>query len=127
LNGGSVVNCNLSNFRGGDAVFMLGGILSNSVVAYGAWPEIATAVYCGAGGLITHCKIVNAYGGAIRGEGIYLDRSRLRNSFISGFLGGDEPAGGWAVDAHWSSIEGCFISPTSRSGGSGAFLDNCLM
>src|SRR5205085_2757052 len=58
LSGGSVVNCNFSNFTGGDAVFMLGGILSNSVVAYGAHPYIAPAVYCGAGGLVTDCRIV---------------------------------------------------------------------
>src|SRR5205085_5373755 len=93
----------------------------------GAHPYIAPAVYCGAGGLVTDCRIVNAYNGDIFGEGIYLDRSRLRNSFISGFTGGDESAGGWAVDAHWSTIEGSIISPTSRWGGSGAFLDNCLM
>ena len=131
LVGGTVQNCQFTNrhlFGMGTSVHMLGGLLTNSVVSFGAWPDpIVSAVYCGAGGLVTDCRIVNDLGGAIRGVGIYLERSQLRNSVISGFLGGDEAAEGWAVDAHWSTIVGCTITPTPPWVGSGASLDNCVM
>jgi hypothetical protein len=40
-------------------------------------------------------------------------------------VGYGETSDGWAVDAHWSTIVGCTITPTQS--GSGAFLDNCVM
>lgn len=131
LVGGTIQNCQFTNSkltRIGVSVYMLGGVLSNSVVSYGAWPEgYVSAVYCGAGGVVTDCRIMNGFGGAYFGKGVYLERSQLRNSVVSGFLGGDETAGGWAVDAHWSTIVGCTITPTPPWEGSGANLDNCVM
>jgi len=132
LAGGTIQNCQFINnrlTRMGTAVYMLGGLLTNSVISYGAPPPGASiAVYCGAGGLVTDCQIVNSLGrpaGLISGEGIYLDHSQLRNSVVSGALGEGETSDGWAVDAHWSTVVGCTITPTQS--GSGAFLDNCVM
>jgi alpha-tubulin suppressor-like RCC1 family protein len=132
LAGGRIQNCQFINnrlFGMGTAVYMVGGLLTNSVISYGAPPPSSgIAVYCGAGGLVTDCQIVNSLGyphGLISGKGIYLDHSQLRNSVISGALGEGETSDGWAVDAHWSTIVGCTITPTQS--GSGAFLDNCVM
>jgi len=131
LVGGTIQNCQFTNAHlvtMGTSVYMLGGLLTNSVISYGAFPDLfGSAVYCGAGGLVTDCRIVNEFGGDVFGEGIYLERSQLRNSVISGFLGARESSGGWAVDAHWSTIVGCTITPTPPWVGSGANLDNCVM
>jgi hypothetical protein len=130
LVGGTIQNCQFTNghlVTMGTSVYMLGGLLTNSVISYGAFPDLfGSAVYC-AGGLVTDCRIVNEFGGAVFGEGIYLERSQLRNSVISGFLDYRESSGGWAVDAHWSTIVGCTITPTPPWAGSGAYLDNCVM
>jgi len=131
LVGGTIQNCQFTNAhltRTGTSVHMLGGLLTNSVISYGAFPDLfCSAVYCGAGGLVTDCRIINEFGGDVFGEGIYLERSQLRNSIISGFLGYRESSGGWAVDAHWSTIVGCTITPTPPWVGSGAYLDHCVM
>jgi hypothetical protein len=132
LVGATVQNCRFENHltRTGASVFMLGGLLSNSVVTYtftGSCIE-CPAVYCGAGGLITDCSVNGAFaGGTGPAIGIYLDHSQLRNSLVSGVLGYAVPAaGGWAVEAHMSTIVGCTITPTLWTS-SGARLDNSLM
>ena len=131
--GATIQNCHFTNnlINMGTSVFMLGGLLSNSVVTYTFAPPYGCigcpAVYCAAGGLITDCRVNGACGcGPGSAIGIHLDHSQLRNSLISGVLGYAETADGWAVDAHASTIVGCTITPTLwRS--SGARLDNCLM
>jgi alpha-tubulin suppressor-like RCC1 family protein len=132
LVGGTIQNCQFTNghlVTMGTSVYMLGGLLTNCVVSFGAQPPaIGSAVYCDAGGIVTDCRIVNGLGGLSglkSAEGIYLVGSQLRNSVISGALGYGETSDGWAVDAHWSTIVGCTITPTLS--GSGAFLDNCVM
>jgi alpha-tubulin suppressor-like RCC1 family protein len=131
LVGGTIQNCQFTNAHlvtMGTSVYMLGGLLTNSVISYGAFPGLfGSAIYCGAGGLVTDCRIVNDFGGLfpMNGEGIYLEQSQVRNSIISGALRVGQGSDGWAVNAHWSTIVGCTITPT-RSG-SGAFLDNSVM
>lgn len=132
LVGGTVQNCNFNNgtmLRNGEAIYMVGGILTNANVSYAGFPNFDSyaAVYCTAGGLITDSSILG--GDASLGEGVYLDRSQIRNSTLSGMGPFDESPGEWAIEAHSSVITNCHVvrGGSGFLGGSGAFLDSSLM
>lgn len=134
--GATVQNCIISNRvgRAGSAIFMMGGILSNSVVAYSrfAFPNncspACSAVYCSDGGLITGCSILGgtfATGDAI---GVYLTGGQMRGTVISGLAGVYEMSSGQALYAVVSTIADCTISNNANPGaGGGAYLESCSM
>jgi hypothetical protein len=127
--GGTIQNCNFTNFRvgyPGGAIVMSGGSVSNSIVTYRRYPTDGVAVY-GEGALISDCMVLGVQhsGG---GTGISLTNSRLQNSVISGVLFGDNFSDGPAVFAQSSSVVGCTISNNFNLGsGGGAYLQDSFM
>jgi hypothetical protein len=127
--GGTIQNCNFTNFRvgyPGGAIAMIGGGVSNSIVTYRRYITDGVAVY-GDGALITDCMVLGSQhpGG---GTGISLTNSRLQNSVISGVIPGDNFSDGSAVFALSSSVVGCSISNNFNLGsGGGAYLQDSFM
>jgi hypothetical protein len=108
---------------------MVGGILSNSVVAnyhrFGG-DDNNSAVYCSEGGLVTDCQILGGNNAGGSGFGVNLVNSQLRNCLLSGAPGGDDS--GVALAAFGSTIASSTITHNwSQFQGGGAYLDSCLM
>jgi hypothetical protein len=126
--GGTIQNCNFTNFHVGHpsgAIFMSGGVVSNSTVTYTRYPTEGVAVY-GDGARITDCLILGIPRPG-RGTGVSLTNSQLQNSIISG-VGGSTQDGGPALSAVSSSVVGCTISNNLNIDlGGGVHLENSFM
>jgi hypothetical protein len=128
LTGGTIQNCNFTNFYVGSpagAVFMSGGVLSNSIVTYQRYPSAGVAVSGGDGALITDCLVVGGQHPGT-GTGVWLTNSHLQNSVISGVPGSTQD-GGPALAAYSSSVVGCTISNNLSLPAGGAYLENSFM
>jgi hypothetical protein len=127
LAGGTIQNCNFTNFYVSfGSIVMSGGTVSNVVVTYVREPDGA-AVHCSDSGLITDSLIMGHGPVGIGGTGIDLVNSRLQNSVISGTQAAPNTHG-VAVSALSSTVVGCIISNNyNRGKGGGAYLENSLM
>jgi len=132
LVGGTVQNCVFADSLvrwTGTAVYMVGGILRNSVVTnYRRFSDggSSSAIYCSGGGLVTDCQVLGGAGSMEFGIGVYLVNSQLRNCLFSGTPFG--PTRGVALAAYGSTILNCTITHNySQTQGGGAYLDSCLM
>jgi hypothetical protein len=115
-----------------DGLVMIGGVLRNSIVKKEPSPSHESRlVYCAGGGLITDCHIGPNSGFAVKGAGVYLTDSELRNSTVSDmsdaymYGGAVDGAGVYAVS---STLTGCTITANwARRAGGGAYLDRCVV
>ena len=115
-----------------DGVVMIGGVLSNCIVQLEHSPSgESRLIHCSSGGLITDCHIGPNNAFAVKGAGVYLIYSELRNSTVSGMFaaytygGALDGAGVYAVS---STITGCTISGNwARRTGGGAYLEGCVV
>lgn len=132
LVGGTIQNCNFTNFNSsfsvGMSIVMSGGTVSNVIVEYLRLPfPNGATVYCSDSGLITDSQILANSAFNRQGGAIILANSRLQNSVISGPPGSSSALGA-AVSAVSSTVVGCVIRNNYSGGkGGGAYLQDSLM